>query len=589
MNDSGLIFGLPLLTKDLIEQAARRRTYLLRVIYAVILYGAAFWAYADLSSGGAQAGLSNLGRGADFFRGLVQIQFVAIIVLLPAMSCGAITSEKERDTLGLLLLTQLSPRVIVLEKLLSRLVTMGTYQLLSLPLFAVIYGMGGVELSEMIATIWYLAWCSAVVAAWSIYWSVWHRTTAGAFLAAYAMMPLIVCIGEVCLGVSGQASGELWRTQQDLSALQFTVSLIVYGFVLTMTSIPMALLTLAAVAAAQSQLLARAFVPPRNLLLELFKKLDTFFMELNEHTTRGVILVRDFDTGPLFDPIAWRETRKRSLGTVRYLFRLLVLLEGPLALAISWTMADMQTQSFDGPTSFFLAILWPIAVLAIVVHTTNTMASERSRQTLDVLLVAPLTQSELVTQKLAGVRRLIGVLTVPFATLAFFQAIWTLYVVKGLYLFQQGGSEGVVFIHEILGMVLGTTIYLRVIQWIAFHLALRLKNQTQAVLSSVAVILAICVVPLVVSELYPALDLLAWLSPVRVLFHRQWVMQQYVPGMSVGHFRQDILYLGLISHAIVFVTLWFLLRNRALRDFSMLVGRTEPAVNSTDSEFRGPP
>jgi ABC-type transport system involved in multi-copper enzyme maturation permease subunit len=589
VSESGLIFGLPLLTKDLIEQSARRRTYVLRVVYAVVLYGAALWVYGDMAGSGAQSGIANLGRGREMFAMLVKVQMAAIVILLPAICCGAITSEKERDTLGLLLLTKLSPLTIVLEKLLSRLVTMGTYQLLSLPLFAVVYGLGGVELGEIIAMIWFLMMCSTVVAAMSIFWSAWHRTTAGAFISAYACMPLAACMAPIFYGAI---------TQRKAGQIYGAIPTITFVVGLSCASVPMLALTWSMVMAAQAQLLARAFVPPRNVMLELFKRLDTFFEELNQATTSGVLLVRERDTGPLFDPIAWRETRKRSLGTVRYLFRFLVVLEVPLVIVISWTVADAQRHSFDGPTAFFLSMLWPIAALAVAVHTTNVLASERSRQTLDVLLVTPLTSRELVTQKLAGVRRLIGVLTVPFATLLIFQGVWTLYVVRGLNLFQTNSPERTVFLHEVLGMTFAMLVYPRVIQWIAFHLALRLKNQTQAVLSALAVVITICVAPYLVMNLVamavamakervpnePVIEWITWFSPARVLFHRQAVgmAQKAVPNWWTGTLYwdgvvADSAFIGLGMHALFYIGLWFFLRSLALRGFSDWVGRTEPA------------
>ena len=39
MNLSQLSIGLPLLAKELTEQSARRRTYIIRVVYAAALYG----------------------------------------------------------------------------------------------------------------------------------------------------------------------------------------------------------------------------------------------------------------------------------------------------------------------------------------------------------------------------------------------------------------------------------------------------------------------------------------------------------------------------------------------------------------------
>ena len=586
MIESGLIFGLPLLTKDLIEQAARRRTYVLRVVYAAILYGAALWVYADIAGGGAQAGVSNLGRGRGMFTMLFRVQMLAIVVLLPAISCGAITSEKERDTLGLLLLTQLSPTTIILEKLVSRLITMGTYQLLSLPLFAVVYGLGGVELTEIIFAIWTLACGSLVVGSISIYCSAWHRTTTGAFISAYALMPLVACFGAVWLNAFSE--GRTGQSLGEMNAIGFII------FLLGML-VPVLAVTAMTVSAAQMQLLERAFVPPRNLLLELFKKLDAFFEELNQQTT-GVVLVHEHDTGPLFDPIAWRETRKRSLGTVRYLFRLLVVLEVPLVVAISWTILDVQSHSFNGPTAFFLTMLWPIAALAVAVHTTNVLASERSRQTLDVLLVTPLSAADLVSQKLAGVRRLIGVLTVPFATLLIFQTIWSLYVVHALEMFRRTSGEGSLFVHEVLGMTLAMIVYPRLVQWVSFHLALRLKNQTQAVLSSLAVFISVCAIPYLIVYLVavgrdispgdPAIEWVTWFSPRRVLLHRQAVESfnqgtwSWPTSSNQRSNLNDAAFVGLGLHAVVYLALWFVLRHRALRDFSNWVGRTEPTGGS---------
>lgn len=597
MTGSWLIFGLPLLTKDLIEQAAHRRTFVLRVVYAIVLYGSALWIYADVVGGGASGGISNLGRGRELFAMLVKVQLGAIIVLLPGISCGAITAEKERDTLGLLLLTQLSPLTIVLEKLISRLVTMGTYQLLSLPLFALAYGLGGVELFEIIAVVWILAWWSVVVGSLSLCCSAWHRTTAGAFIAAYSLMPLVICFAASCIGMINPAMHEVWNSQNNMSWIQFLAAAGGTFVLLLVIAVPLLLVSGVAVTIAQSQLLARAFVPHRNYLLEFFKKLDSFFEELNNQTTRGVLLVRESDTGPMFEPIAWRETRKRSLGTVRYLFRLLVVLQVPLAVAIVWTISDNQRNSFDGPTAFFLSLLWPISILAVIVHTTSVLSAERSRQTLDVLLVTPLSARELVSQKLAGVRRLMGVLSVPFLTLLVFQGIWTLYVIGNLNTFVSG-ADGLaaksalwtIFLHEILGMGIALIVYPPLVQWLSFHLSLRMKNQTQAVLTSLVAVIALCGLPYMVVYLLAimlridprdsSIEWITWLSPVRVLFHRQVINRESglagrwsPPAMSgLG----DPTYVGIGMHAAAYVVLWFFLRARALSDFSRWVGRSEP-------------
>ncbi|HTI51308.1 MAG TPA: hypothetical protein VL475_10165, partial [Planctomycetaceae bacterium] len=111
---------LPLLVKELNEQASRPRTYVIRFLYAATLFVAACGLFYGnfLSDGAASAG--TMGRGRFMFERLVTFQFWSIYLFLPAISCGALTVEKERNTLGLLLITSLRPWQIVLQKMLGR-------------------------------------------------------------------------------------------------------------------------------------------------------------------------------------------------------------------------------------------------------------------------------------------------------------------------------------------------------------------------------------------------------------------------------------------------------------------------------------
>src|SRR5262249_152327 len=117
-------FGLPLLSKELIEQAARKRTYVIRVLYAALLFLSAFVLFFDILSVGAASPLGVLGRGREMFEVLVRLQFGGVYLFMPAITCGVVTLEKERASLPLLFLTRLGAWTIVLEKLLSRVVPM---------------------------------------------------------------------------------------------------------------------------------------------------------------------------------------------------------------------------------------------------------------------------------------------------------------------------------------------------------------------------------------------------------------------------------------------------------------------------------
>ena len=135
---------MPLLGKELAEQAARKRTYVLRCAYAALL----FIAFCVVFYGEARevrSGFELLGRGRGMFVALVYIQFVGVLAFLPATMSGVITQEKEQRSLELLLLTDLRPSEILLQKYLGHLIPIFTFLLLSLPLLAICYAFGGVS------------------------------------------------------------------------------------------------------------------------------------------------------------------------------------------------------------------------------------------------------------------------------------------------------------------------------------------------------------------------------------------------------------------------------------------------------------
>ena len=581
-------YSLPLLTKELIEQASNKRTYILRVVYAVVLYGAALWQYSDISSGGASAGLMNLGKGQAFFQMLITVQSIAIVFLLPAITCGALTVEKEKDTLALLLLTKLSSWTIVFEKLVSRVLAMGTYQLLSLPLFAIVYGMGGVELRGIIHAVVSLLALTVVVASVSILCSTWFRTTAEAFIMSYVILFIFGC---------GLAASIEYTRVQTLRMNQRTWPNIPKGpSVLqsftaafsTDTSIALQAFAfcLVCVLIASRVLFARAFVPPRNMILEVFQRADRFFNELNKSTTGGIVLVPDHETLPLFQPITWRETRKKSLGTFRYQFRILMFLLAPLVLVIAAILSEGRND-FTSPFRGFPAFFWFVSVICLTIHSTGVIPAERIRQTLDVLLVSPLKPSEIVLEKLSGVRRLIKILTVPFVVLIVFQAIWTGYVLQGA---TQTSTRGVNFWLELVTASLVPLFYMPLIMWVGFQLGLRLRNQIQAILATFVVVVLACIIPFVIVPFVLGLpfglryqhqiSLLRWASPLQMAFPTA----VFGPGYKLFEENTLLAWVVVAVHFTLFGTIWWWFRRNALRSFSAVVRRMEPGDSSKQPE-----
>lgn len=527
--------GLPLLAKELLEQSARRRTYVIRTLYAALLFFGSLLTFYVSTYQNFTNPLDILGRGREVFQSIIALQFAGIFLFMPAITCGVITAEKERNTFGLLLLTRLSPTTILLEKLLSRLVPMGSFLLLSLPLLGVAYAMGGIAQQEFWIAIWSLVLTAVQVGTLALACSAFFRTTVQAFIATYTF-GFAIYFGWAILGEMSDVVRELHQflAAQYVAAVNFfadaywlqqgqpqrfnvhpgqlevpflaPVMLLDRWGAPVWWVIPLSVPSLALIAglfaAARVFVVRRAFVPSRNLLLKVFRQLDTAFHRLNDNrVTKGVVLFNESASLPDDDPIGWRETRKKSLGMYRYLVRFLVAMEAPVLLVCCF-VATGDT-SFRGGSSaavsVLLFIVWIMAALLVTVKAATLISGERSHETLDVLLATPIRSSEIVRQKFGGVRRLMFVLACPLATIVLFQTWFRMSVGGGspYEMVRYEGDEAPLL--YVLAALPAIAIYLPLLAWIGFAIGLRVRSQTRAIFGALALVVAWCAVPFIVA------------------------------------------------------------------------------------------
>ena len=253
-------------------------------------------------------------------------------------------------------------------------------------------------------------------------------------------------------------------------------------------------------------LVRRAFLQPGNLLRNFLTALDRWFARINENrVTRGRVLVPDRGGLPEDEPVAWRETTRRSLGKGRYLLRLLLLIELPVAALVGLIAATDASLRIWRLSMLFQAT-WMTAALVVAVHSANLIGGERSRQTLDVLCTTRLAGREIVLQKYRAVRRLIWMLWVPFLTIIIYAAI----------LVENGPGRAYITIvgtevpmnpdvpASIGPVLLLIAVYLPSIAWLSMWIGLKLRSGTKAIIAAALVLAAFCLIPILASDL--ALD-----------------------------------------------------------------------------------
>jgi ABC-type transport system involved in multi-copper enzyme maturation permease subunit len=484
----------------------------------------AFFAFYEILGSSSMDLFSVLGHGKKIFDFVVGVQFFGIYLFMPAISCGVLTAEKERNSLGLLFLTRLGPTAILFEKLLSRMIPMLTFLLLSLPLLAFAYSLGGITKAYLWSGVWVLALTMLQMCSLAVMCSAFFRRTVGAFIGAYLIGLIVLFALPVAeefglFNFRSSASAMMFygeeRSESALVAVLQAVGIIGDGWqdttfafngwyvfyqyagrnvtfsTIVLRSIPMMFSCVCFLVLARLFVVRRAFVPARNYLMGLFRSLDGLFVRMNENSvTKGIVLIRETTALPDDAPVAWRETTKKSMGTARYLFRIFVATEIPIVVGCILTIGFSYDSSRLVGISMMLFLLWFIAVLLVSVKATSLVSAERSHQTLDVLLTTPLSARDIVMQKFRGVRRLMFVLAVPFMTIFLFEASWRSEFTGGY-----GYRREFSLLLYLTASILSIVIYLPMIAWMSFLVGMLLRTQGKAIIASLGIIIFWCVAP----------------------------------------------------------------------------------------------
>ena len=602
--------SLPLLQKELIEQASHIRTFIIRVLMASVLvltFGLTLWEKLGSTSPLGSMGIVSRAVGGDVLQTLAGFFMLGIYLFLPAMSCAAFTVEKERNTLQLLFLTKLSSGTLIFEKLLSRLVPILSLLLMLIQLVVFIYPLGGVSLDLILGTIILLTLSCLQVASCALCCSTYFRSTAGAFLGTYFTlgilyfaMPFVDTIflhrslGRFLDGTYGNifdnSNGPDGITFLFFPILAFERldnlsrgSAITYWGYLG-ACLPILASSFLFLAAARFFLFRRAFVNASNPLLRLFRFLDKLFFEANERYGKGIVLIGDRKSLPVTAPVTWRETTRRSLSQARYLIRILVCLELPILLFDVLLLGDSRDNNRIHMVPY--AIAWFVGVLIVAVSSSTLVSGEHSRQTLDTLLTTPMTSRFILRQKLASLSRLIAVSAIPILTCTLVNTWWMWELDRlnhssmgyNLYGYSNFSPNYVWWLYLLEGVTC-MGIYLYMVGFLGTIVGTLIKSPSRAIVTTLAIVLGVCALPLLVISLWTG-DFFGanysngWMrSPIRALIYRTSPLsalfnESMFFGMSTA--EQSFLYVvNTIFYGAITWFLWTVLMNNSER----LLGR----------------
>jgi hypothetical protein len=184
----------PMALKELRGRMRGARAFIVLSVYLGLMSAFALLIYFAFNVGN-RIGSSVGGEiGRTLFIALVGIEMLLILFIAPALTGGAITGERERQTYDLLRTTLLSPPAFVLGKLESALAYLFLLLLAAIPLQSIAFLFGGVSEGEILLAFVILGVTAVFLGALGIFFSAVMQRSTTANVRAYLLMGIVMFV-----------------------------------------------------------------------------------------------------------------------------------------------------------------------------------------------------------------------------------------------------------------------------------------------------------------------------------------------------------------------------------------------------------
>ncbi|HET7083107.1 MAG TPA: ABC transporter permease subunit [Candidatus Limnocylindria bacterium] len=235
-----------IMSKELRSRFRGRRAFIILTLYlavlALIAYGAYVGAVADATTrqtfgpDGSAVGVANRSAivGQAIFALLSVFQLMLVAFLAPAFTTGAISLEREKATLDLLMTTPLRPGAIVVGKLLSALAFVVLMILAGIPVSALVLMYGGASVEDIIRAQVVLLVAAVGFGVIGLFCSALIKRTQGATVIAYSTV-LFLTVGTFFVwrlwtaglgGTTDGAFGVTSRAPEELLYLNPAIAMV---------------------------------------------------------------------------------------------------------------------------------------------------------------------------------------------------------------------------------------------------------------------------------------------------------------------------------------------------------------------------
>jgi len=334
-------------------------------------------------------------------------QFVAICFFVPGMAAGAIAGERERTTLEMLLASPMPAGAIVLGKLLASLIYALLLIVAMLPIVVLCLPLGGVSVYEVLVFYWLLLWAAVALASIALAASGRFDRTISALAVAY----VVALPGELLL------VWFWWQFGGSSAGLRLTLAVSVLPAACLVLSLVLLRLTSRRLAkpgewGSEGREVFDAHREAKEAMLLVIDR-EAFPDRLLAPPERGDLLPDG--ANPVYDKQLRSELFAQGTLMLRLVIQVSLLVAFPLMACFLIFRPD-RAAWYASYVLLFEMLVGPIFLAGAI-------CGERERQTLDLLLAAPLGAGRIVAGKLlAGLRvclTLTGLLVWPIVLVCF--------------------------------------------------------------------------------------------------------------------------------------------------------------------------
>jgi len=182
----------PVTLKELRVGLRERRIFVLQVLYLFVLLSFSLMLLPELFQNRNSEQLTEAGKA--FFLILFWIQLLMLIFTAPALTCGSLSGERERHSLDMVLASRLSSAELVTGKLGFAVYCLALLLFSALPLASICFFLGGVSLSEALASYLELFLFGMIAASIGLFSSAREHRSNYSTVQSYLMV-LLACFG----------------------------------------------------------------------------------------------------------------------------------------------------------------------------------------------------------------------------------------------------------------------------------------------------------------------------------------------------------------------------------------------------------